>query len=184
MPGKLEAAAITTMSTNGEARTPLSIAYVCPGWPPSAFSNGVVTTIGALAPILEGRGHRVTIVAGSVVDGEVTDESIYDLSQSAGRRNIARRASDWIGYRVAPRWTFRRNGEAAFVQVLRRAHAERGVQIVEMEEARGWARRVCERTPLLVTVRLHGPWFLNGTVIGVTRDAEYRERVRAEGEAI
>jgi glycosyltransferase involved in cell wall biosynthesis len=55
---------------------------------------------------------------------------------------------------------------------------------VEMEEARGWARRVCERTPLLVTVRLHGPWFLNGTVLGVDQDAAYHERVRAEGLAI
>jgi glycosyltransferase involved in cell wall biosynthesis len=172
------------MSENSEANGPLSFAYVSPGWPPPAFSNGVLTTIGALAPIIKDRGHRVTIVAGSVAGGEVTDESIYDLSQSAGRRNIARRARDWIGYRVAPRWTLQRDGEAIFVEVLRRAHAERGVQIVEMEEARGWARRVCERTPLLVTVRLHGPWFLNGTVLGVDQDAAYHERVRAEGLAI
>ena len=35
-----------------------------------------------------------------------------------------------------------------------------------------------------MTVRLHGPWFLNGTVLGAAHDDAYHARVRAEGARI
>jgi glycosyltransferase involved in cell wall biosynthesis len=68
--------------------------------------------------------------------------------------------------------------------MVRRAIAEQGIQIIEMEESFGWARWIREATQTPVCVRLHGPWFLNGSALGVPNDAEYRERVLAEGEAI
>lgn len=172
------------MSTSGEAESPLSIAYVSPSWPPSASYNGVVTAIGTLEPPLKAQGHRITILAGSVVGEVGADESIYDLSRAAAPRHAAQRVIRGIGYQIAPRWTFGRINRSTLLKTLRRAHAERGIQILEIEDAFGTARWICEGTPLLVTVRLHGPWFLNGTVLGVDPDAAYLARVRAEGDAI
>ena len=56
--------------------------------------------------------------------------------------------------------------------------------MIEMEESFGSARWIRGATSIPVCVRLHGPWFITGSVLGVPNDADYRERVRAEGEAI
>ena len=172
------------MKTAGAAERPLSIAYVCPGWPPSEFHNGIGTAIGTLAPPLRARGHRITILSNHVVGGAGADESIYDLAAALRSRNPARRVIDGICYRVAPQWASRRIRRRMLIEMLRRAEVERGIQILEMEEAFGTAHAVCERTSLLVTVRLHGPWFINGASVGATVNEAFRARVRAEELAI
>ena len=53
-----------------------------------------------------------------------------------------------------------------------------------MEESFGWPHSVCEAISIPVCVRLHGPWFLNGTVLGVPADENFREKLRDEGRAI
>src|SRR5262249_5703059 len=40
------------------------------------------------------------------------------------------------------------------------------------------------RASIPICVRLHGPWFLNGTVQGIREDREFRRRVVEEGQAI
>jgi glycosyltransferase involved in cell wall biosynthesis len=184
MPGVLRRIESQPISTSGEVGPPLSIAYVSPGWPPSEFHNGIVTAIGTLAPPLRARGHRVTILSNPVVGGRGEDESIYDVAESWRSRTLARRMIDGIGYRIAPRWALERAGRRALIETLRRAQAERGIEIVEMEESFGTAQAVCERTSLLVTVRVHGPWFINGATVGEPEDEAFRARVRAEGRAI
>ena len=125
------------MSSAGREEPPLSIGYVSPGWPPSAFFNGVLTAIGTLAPPLRAMGHRVTILAGSVADGSAADESVYDLSRAGASGDVARRTLERIGYRVAPQWTHERVMGRAIVETARSACAERGIQVLEMEEAFG-----------------------------------------------
>jgi len=68
--------------------------------------------------------------------------------------------------------------------MIRRAVAERGMQIIEMEESFGWARWVRQATSIPVCVRLHGPWFLNGTAVGAPNDSAFRKRVLDEERAI
>ena len=53
-----------------------------------------------------------------------------------------------------------------------------------MEESFGWGQWVSKVTAIPVCVRLHGPWFLNGSVLGVPDDNKFRERVYEEGRAI
>jgi len=68
--------------------------------------------------------------------------------------------------------------------MVRRAIAERRIQIIEIEESFGMARWIREATATPICVRLHGPWFLNGPALGVPNNREFRARVREEGCAI
>jgi len=161
----------------------LSIAYYSPGWPLTALRNGIVTSVATLVPTLEAMGHQVTIIAGQVAEGTL-EGAVYDFQQVRVSRNMARRAIDRLWYRIAPRSAQRHSFRRLLLTTVQRVVAERGVQIIEMEESFGWVRWVSEATSIPVCVRLHGPWFLNGLVLGVPDDAKFRERVREEGKAI
>ena len=63
----------------------LSIGYYSPGWPVTAFANGIVTYIGTLVPALEAMGHQVTIIAGRVPE-ETSNGSVYNVQQVGRRR--------------------------------------------------------------------------------------------------
>ena len=162
---------------------PLSIGLYSPGWPLSALRNGIVTSVTTLAQTFRAMGHHVTILAGQVAEG-TAEETVYDLQEGTRSRSMARRVVDPLWYRIAPRSAFRSITRRSLLRMVRRARAERGLQVIEMEESFGWARWIVEETPIPVCVRLHGPWFLNGSVLGVPEDIEYHDRVREEGEAI
>ena len=95
-----------------------------------------------------------------------------------GPRSLLRRALDNVRYRVANERALRSRACDAIVAATRRAIAQRGIQLLEMEEAFGWPRGVALGV-IPVVVRLHGPWFLNGTVLGLPQDATFRRRVCA-----
>jgi glycosyltransferase involved in cell wall biosynthesis len=163
------------MRDNG---TPLSIGLVSPGWPPDAFANGIVTYTVDLADGLRSLGHRVTILA---VDGAHGDW-VYGLRQDRFERGLPRRVADWLWYRAIPLAAQREWRTTA--RAIRRAVAARGIQVVEMEETFGWVDRVRRSVSIPVSVRLHGPWFLNGEAMGVANDPEFRRRLADEGQAI
>jgi hypothetical protein len=167
----------------------LSIGYYSPGWPVTAFANGIVGYVAALAPTLKAMGLQVTILAGEVAGSQATtlrvprdarpavDESVYDIQQARASRSMPRRAVDGLWYRVAPQSALKYINRLCLLTTVRRAVAERGIQIFEMEETFGWARWVCEVSSIPVCVRLHGPWFLNGPALGVP-ELERRPMVR------
>jgi len=129
-------------------------------------------------------GHQVTIVASRTAEG-FSDDSVYSVRNvGAAVRSKARRVLDGLSFRVAPRWAEKHLIRRWLLTTVRRAVAERGIQILEMEESFGWARWVRDVTSIPICVRLHGPWFLNGSMLGVPDDDTYRERVREEGRAI
>jgi glycosyltransferase involved in cell wall biosynthesis len=70
------------------------------------------------------------------------------------------------------------------MSMVRRAVAERGIQILEMEETFGWARWLRPAISIPICVRLHGPWFLNGKAAGAHEDDKFRKRAWEEGQAI
>ena len=72
----------------------------------------------------------------------------------------------------------------SMVGTLRRAIAERDIQLVEVEESFGMATWLQRALSIPVCVRLHGPWFLNGPAVGGAGDVGFRRRVSAEGRAI
>lgn len=162
--------------------SPLSVAYVCPGWPPDAFANGIIPYISMIAEELREAGHRATILA-SRVAGEIHDADVIDLGSMRPRRTPARRLFDVLAFRVAPKAAQRRQYGRALIAAARRAIDERGVRIIEMEEAFGLARWLKQELSIPIVVRLHGPWFLNGPMVARV-DRGFRERVDDEGEAI
>ncbi len=161
----------------------LSIGYYSPGWPVAAFANGIVTYIGTLVPPLEAMGHQVTIVAGRMPEA-TSNGSVYSVQQVWASRSLPRRAVDGLWHRVAPRSAYRQQFRWRLSRTVERAVAERGIQIIEMEESFGWARWLSAVTSIAVCVRLHGPWLLSGRALAVPEDDAFHQRVRDEGLGI
>ena len=162
----------------------LSVAYVCPSWPPDDQANGIVMYLNEITNGLHKEGHTTTLLATHFTRPQVVNERIYDLSEFQRSRTLPGRILDYIEKRTNPRRAMERNVCRSIVIAARRAIAERGVQLLEMEESFGWSLRVRRALSIPLIVRLHGPWFLNGALENVSDDSVFRERVRKEGEAI
>src|SRR4051812_4523462 len=65
----------------------LSVAYVCPFWPPASGAHGVVMYVDAITKGLQARGHRTTLLAHRVAGG-TTRDGIYDLSEYPPPRTL------------------------------------------------------------------------------------------------
>jgi glycosyltransferase involved in cell wall biosynthesis len=161
----------------------LSIGYFSPGWPLDAFPNGVVSYVADMDRRLREVGHHVTVVASHVAEGP-HDTTLYTLQQAWASRSPWRRVMDGVGYRIAPKWTTDRIGCRLRVGTIRRAVAQRDIQLFEMEEAFGWPWWVRRATSIPICVRLHGPWFLNSPALGLREDEAFFRRVVSEGRAI
>jgi glycosyltransferase involved in cell wall biosynthesis len=161
----------------------LSLAYLTPGWPPDRIANGIVMYIDEITRGLGALGHSTTLLT-TVLAGDAGRPGVYDLREFDGRRSLPVRLRDRLASRLSPTRGRDRGAVRAIVAAARRAIAERGVGLLEMEESFGWPAPVRRRLPIPTVVRLHGPWFLNGAMGEVVEDAAFRERVRNEGEAI
>jgi glycosyltransferase involved in cell wall biosynthesis len=164
-------------------REPLSLAFYCPSWPPGNDSNGIVTYVGTIVASLQAQRHVVSLIS-SYVAGGTTGEGIYRLDDYHANRTLPGRLLDRLtGFSGADQVLA---GAAcrAIAAATRRAVAERGVQLLEMEETFGWPLTVRRRIPIPLVVRLHGPWFLNGPANGQLGDASFHARVRKEGRAL
>ena len=167
----------------GQNSSALSIGYFSPAWPLDAAPNGIIAYVADMADQLKKMGHRISIVTTRVV-GETQDSATYSMQQVAQGRGLVQRILDGAIYRISAQWFLERASHRYFLTIIRQAIAEQGMQIFEMEEAFGraiWVREVC---PILLCVRLHGPWFLNGKANGIPEDRAFRQRVIAEGRAI
>ena len=154
--------------TNADHSQPLSIGYMSPGWPLEAFANGIISYIADMAHQLPAMGHRVTILTNRTAGGEPGAE-VYDVHQDHLSQNLAGRVVDRLAYRIAPQWTIHRRQCRGVINTLRRAIAERDIQLFEMEETFGSAAWLQPAVPIPVCLRLHGPWFLNGPAVGAPR---------------
>ena len=88
------------------------------------------------------------------------------LDRAGGRRGPLRRAADWLWYRLASETMIQSRGGRRFAAAIARVVAERGIEVLEMEETRGVVELVRQAVRIPVTVRLQGPWFVNGPAIG------------------
>ena len=165
------------------ASAPLSVGLVSPAWPLDAYPNGIITYVANVAEGMRLLGHRPTILAQALAAGDWGD-SVYDSQSVRSSRSMARRVLDGLGYRVAPESVRERISRRKLLATTRRAIAERGLQILEMEETFGLAGWLQRAIPIPVCIRLHGPWFLNGAALGMAEDNGFRRRVAHEGWAI
>lgn len=163
-------------------REPRHVAYFSPGWPPGRCANGIVTYVGCMREGLAALGVATSVVAGD------------DVPADEGRRLFALRGPEGEGWwqtaehrllsRLDPGWAGARRSGRALRSVLRRLG--RGAQppeLFEIEESLGLGAWALD-AGLPTVVRLHGPWFLNGSALGVPEDAAFRRRDRREGRLL
>ena len=157
----------------------LSIGYWSPGWPPDVFDNGIVSYVADISTELNKMGHRLTVIAAAVAPSPAAyGNNVYYPQPSEGPPGLGRRLVDAMAYRIAPRWTTRRIHSRIYLKLIERAIAGRGIQVLEMEESFGLSLLAQRAVGVPVCVRLHGPWFLNGTADGAADDRAFRHRVR------
>jgi glycosyltransferase involved in cell wall biosynthesis len=160
---------------------PISVAFAVGAWPPDAAANGVLRYVANIADGMRLDGHRVAVMSVKV-EGDHRSPDLYRLGDA--RHRVVDRVVDRVVARVSPARAGARAWCRSIASAANLAAAERGLQLLEMEEAMGWPTWVRRLTPVPLVVRLHGPWFLNGPLQGAREDADFRRRVRWEGEAI
>lgn len=153
------------------------VGFFVPGWPLDACPNGIVSYVTALRTGLTPLGVDSLVFVprqGRHGEKDVVDVEVKRSTIDRVRGLILR----GLGY---PESHF-----TDFDRALRREVARldrEGLCVFEMEEFFGLIDHF--RVPGVTRVaRLHGPWFLNGEALGVTKDVEFEKRVQAEGMAI
>jgi glycosyltransferase involved in cell wall biosynthesis len=159
----------------------LRVAFLTPAWPVDVAANGIVTYVDSIAAGLRRQGHTVCILS-AYSDGAGSQLDMYPVQR--GEVSVLARIRDGLTIRINRSAALRERFCRALVNTVRRVIAERGVQLLEMEETFGWVQQVKPHLPIPVVVRLHGPHFANGPVMRVPTDAAFHQRVRAEGVGI
>jgi glycosyltransferase involved in cell wall biosynthesis len=164
-------------------RAPLSVALISPGWPPDAFANGIIPYVANIADEMRAAGHTVTVVA-QHARGGAGGPDVREARPFERPRSLVNRVLDGLSYRAVDGLGQRRVLVRALVEECRALIAERGLQLVEIEESHGWSRWLQRALPIPVVVRIHGPWFVNGPLRGAAEDARFRRQVRREGRGL
>jgi glycosyltransferase involved in cell wall biosynthesis len=159
----------------------LRVAFLTPAWPVDVATNGIVTYVDSIAAGLRRQGHTICILS-AYTEGPKSVPDMYPVDRE--QVSVLARIRDALTYRINPSAALREKFARALVNVTRRAIAERGVQLLEMEESFGFVQLVKPHLPIPVVVRLHGPHFANGPFLRVSTDAAFHQRVRDEGVGI
>jgi glycosyltransferase involved in cell wall biosynthesis len=166
---------------SGVGEGPLTVAFLTPAWPLGAAANGIVSYVDSVTAGLRRLGHTPCILSTHSNNSNLPSD--VDWLEQQERSALAR-IRDGLTFRVNPLAALRQRYSRALVHAARHAIAERGVALLEMEEAFGLVQLVKPRLPIPVVVRLHGPHFVVGPALGVPSDATFRQRVRHEGVGI
>ncbi len=162
----------------------LSVGYVTPAWPASLVSNGIATYVACMEAGLREMGHTVTIVA--VRTAAESESHIYPIARQGARglATVGQRVINSLAYRIAGMSATHRLVARKLLVAVRQAVQDRRIQILEIDEAFGYAHDVRRTVAVPVCIRLHGPWFVNGIARGIPEDAAFHRRLASEGRAI
>ena len=164
----------------------LSVAYFTPGWPPATFPNGIVTYVAAIAEGMGALGHQAHLLTNHLDRSKAFNHSNQNVIQLSERRSgeFIGRLSDAVFARILPELAFKAGFTRGLGRGVETLIADAGLDLLEMEESFGMADFLRDRVPVPIVVRLHGPWFLNGTVMGEPQDQKFLHRVENERQAI
>ncbi len=170
-------------AATADPSTPRRVALVCPEWPPGSKANGIVSYTSDIRDGMRQLGADVWVITRSL-SGEVSDPDVClaprpDIHPSALQRRLAR-----LRIRLHGEGSQRRIDAQAVAKVIRRLTRRHGLQLVESEESGGLAAYFAATSPVPIVLRLHGPWFINGVVLGLPEDEVFHRRVDDEGRAI
>lgn len=153
----------------------MRLGFVTPGWPHEAFPNGITKYTDKIVKALAALGEEAWAITSQIKNGD----SSHVLRMKVAGSPFAR-AADAVRWRLNPLSYY----EARFRRGLLSAIQDAGLDTIQIPDSFGRSAAVQDRLGMPVTVRLHGPWFLNGPINGVEQDQAYHDRVRREGEAI
>ena len=160
----------------------LRVVMQTPSWPLGHVPNGIVTYVHHLRNELTNLGARVRIVTGRLGEGDWPDvvriRRVRDTG-SAVERGIYRLRRGLFG--DAEKW---RVSAKLLSEAIREIEAGDGVDVLECSETFGVPMWMDPSIRVPVVVRVHGPWFLVGRLLGVPDDREFRNRVHAEGKCL
>lgn len=156
----------------------INIFVFVPKIPLEGTPNGVCTYAKELMGIFENSEKIKIHVVGKNGDVEAVAGANFHLLYENPPSFAARAIRKIFGRRGFDRfvaWKFVKKVKKKF----------KGKRIIfEMEEAFGYSLYFSYFTRVPIVVRLHGPWFLNGSALGVKQDEEYYRRIEDEGRAI
>ena len=155
-------------------------AFLSPAWPAENAANGIVTYVDRITASLRRLGHQPCVLAACKSGGAIWPDAYFLWDQE---RTPLDRVIDPIAFRLNSEDASRRRFAANIVRSAMRAKAERGIELLEMEETFGLAQLVRPRLPIPIVLRLHGPFFAIGPASAAS-PAEIRARVRREGAGV
>jgi len=165
------------------------VCYISPGWPLSAFPNGIVTYI---QNIVSGFDSVVTsiIATNKLVNERLGNREIIDLTKFYKNKGVLFKFCNKIfGSTIAPKyikdWYKEYRLKMYCAAILRGVGAAIDkIDILEVDESFGVAKYLVKGAKLPVVTRIHGPWFIHGPIMHLDKNNDYHIRVEAEGEAI
>ncbi|HEY2587653.1 MAG TPA: glycosyltransferase family 4 protein [Tepidisphaeraceae bacterium] len=167
------------MTHNAKQPAPLSVGLFTQGWPPEKMANGVTTYVATMARALRAAGVGCQVISAEQRDPAAKPDPLVHVLDRDNHSLLAK-----VMWRLRPEMWLHRSHGTALLGEVRRLHRERAIDLIEMEESFGWPRYLVGRCPVPLIVRLHGPWFLNGTANGAVEDAEFAKREQWERAAI
>ena len=159
---------------------PASVGLVSPGWPPGAVANGIVSYVANLREGLLSEGVAVGVAA---MYCEERPRETHILDMAAVRPPLLLSTLVRAGQKLLRDPFILGSAAVTTTAAAQELVARSGIQLLEVEEANGFAWLVQQMLDLPVVLRLHGPWFVGGAADNVAQDTTFRRRVRAEGLA-
>jgi len=167
----------------------LYVCYISPGWPLSAFPNGIVTYI---QNIVSGFDSIVIpiIATNKLCSENLSNYKIIDLTDFIGNRKVFLRVCNKIfRVKLIPKnikdWYKDCQVKNYYTAIFKGINTVAGnVDILEVEESFGKAKYLVREGGIPIITRLHGPWFIHGPIMNLDTENGYSARVEAEGEAI
>lgn len=166
----------------------INIALFSPGWPLSAYPNGIVTYTQNIISGFD--GDVMATIATANLEVGYSRDSILDLAQFHKGRNYGAKLCDkvlQIGIANESIGNVCRNYKARrdVIGIVDALHSlENKLDIIEIEESFGKAKYLVKEVNTPIVTRLHGPWFIIGQHLKLGAAKGYKYRVDTEGDAI
>jgi glycosyltransferase involved in cell wall biosynthesis len=158
----------------------MGVAFFSPAWRKMGVANGIASYVNNLVPALFAEKVSPIVLTWKVGD-QCRDSFVRPLR--ATKESALGLPERMLRKISLERWMHRQTVRS-IVQELDHLQCESAVELFEIEESFGWAYQIAHQVPIPVVVRLHGPWFLMGPLVGGDQENGFRRRVKHEGRGI
>ena len=177
------------MSTND---CKIRAGFFSPGWPLSYMPNGIVSYIENIISGFANEDLAIKIepvVLTSKLAGQEVKDYLIDISRFAKNTPMYQQLIDKLLYKINIPITesvkYQRLMLPEAHTILQgMQHLRTPLDILEIEESFGVASLLIRKSKVPIVTRLHGPWFIIGSVMNFDKASNYNLRVLKEGEGI